>query len=513
MGNSWRTLDTTLQYGWQPDLTTPTANDMRTVLCERVEVSLERDSEEIDLLKGTVNSSPDRLFGGKSGTVTIRGPLHTFLADYDPTSDDALEKAAPEWFLIAQALGCGASTAVTGTAQAGAASSITLAAGASASDDFYNGWLIEITSGTGAGQYNKITDYVGASKVATVENAWSTTPDATSVYALTERPHEPSHGSVYDAGDVTAGSDNNTVVTTAGAYFGGELLIAATSATDLASQVGYVKTGQAAGGSVELRENATNIAANADNTYPTLTFYAGEQEQQPATVLLRGPTAADRSLRLIGCISQSLSFTLETRTTGRFELVMAVNGWEYDNSVAGLVVPSQVDGIPAIIGRNNGRVIMGDSGSADIQCGVSALAINVANEISYRLCASAEEGRDQAVTTRRTVGLSFTADFDSDQAVYDEAGAVVSSGAGSDKWESMIDRESKMTFEFEAGPHVSRIFSAFIGAAKVTAQPGFTDTEGRWSFPVTMEADPDTGDTTGGTAGEAANRAFKVAIG
>ena len=84
-------------------------------------------------MKGTVNSSADRLFGGKSGTVTIRGPLHTFLADYDATSDDALEKAAPEWFLIAQALGCGASTAVTGTAQAGAASSITLAAGASAS--------------------------------------------------------------------------------------------------------------------------------------------------------------------------------------------------------------------------------------------------------------------------------------------------------------------------------------------------------------------------------------------
>ena len=66
MGNSWRTLDTTLQFGWQPDLTTPTSDDMRTVLCERVEVSLERDSEEIDLLKGTVNNAPDRLFGGKA---------------------------------------------------------------------------------------------------------------------------------------------------------------------------------------------------------------------------------------------------------------------------------------------------------------------------------------------------------------------------------------------------------------------------------------------------------------
>lgn len=512
MGNSWRTLDTTVQFGWQPDLQTSTNSGMSTLLCERAEVSLERDSEEIDLLKGTVNSAPDRLFGGKAGSVTIRGPLHTFTSAYDATADEPLEKAAPEWYLIAMALGCGSSTPVTGTAQAGAASSITLAAGASAVDDFYNNWLIQITSGTGAGQYNKITDYVGATKVATVENAWTTTPDATSVYSLTERPHEPSHGSVYDAGDVAGGSDANTIVTTGGAYFGGELIVAATSATDLAPQVGYIKTGQAAGGSVELRENATNVAAAADNTYPTLTFYAGEQEQQPVTLLLRGPTAADRSLRLIGCCATSCNFTLETRTTGRYELQFSISGWEWDNSVAGLIVPDAVQTIPAIIGRNNARVIMGDAGSASIQCGVSALAINVANEVSYRLCASAEEGRDQAVTTRRTVGLAFTADFDSDQPVYDAAGAVVSSGTGADKWESMIDQADTMSFEFEAGPHVGRIFSAFIGAAKVTAQPGFTDTDGRWSMPITMEADPDTLDTTGATAGEAANRAFKLAI-
>lgn len=70
-----------------------------------------------------------------------------------------------------------------GTAQAGAGTTITLAATASATDDAYNGREVHIISGTGAGQYREITDYVGATKVATVA-AWSTNPDNTSVYKV-----------------------------------------------------------------------------------------------------------------------------------------------------------------------------------------------------------------------------------------------------------------------------------------------------------------------------------------
>ena len=70
----------------------------------------------------------------------------------------------------------------TGTAQAGAASTITLRSGASASDNFYKDQVIFILSGTGAGQTNRISSYVGSTKVATVETAWVTQPDNTSVY-------------------------------------------------------------------------------------------------------------------------------------------------------------------------------------------------------------------------------------------------------------------------------------------------------------------------------------------
>ncbi len=72
-----------------------------------------------------------------------------------------------------------------GTAQAGASSSITLAATASATDDTYNRAYVTIVSGTGVGQTRIVSDYNGTTKAATVENAWNTTPDTTSVYVVT----------------------------------------------------------------------------------------------------------------------------------------------------------------------------------------------------------------------------------------------------------------------------------------------------------------------------------------
>ncbi len=73
-----------------------------------------------------------------------------------------------------------------GTAQGGSTSTITLDAGASATNGLYfNNW-VHITSGTGAGQYALITGYVGATKVATISPNWTTAPDATSLFEITD---------------------------------------------------------------------------------------------------------------------------------------------------------------------------------------------------------------------------------------------------------------------------------------------------------------------------------------
>lgn len=77
---------------------------------------------------------------------------------------------------------------VSATAQEpNTATTIKLSAGASAVDDFYNGTVIRIISGTGAGQSRKITDYVGATREATIDPMgpdWSPIPDNSSIYAL-----------------------------------------------------------------------------------------------------------------------------------------------------------------------------------------------------------------------------------------------------------------------------------------------------------------------------------------
>lgn len=109
-----------------------------------------------------------------------------------------------------------------GTAQAGDATTLTLAAGESAVDDFFVGGVLEIISGTGGGQTPRvITDYVGMSKVATVAPNWAVTPDATSVYRVYSVP--PSAGLVpdvlqaladYDAADNSAVAQVSTDIST-----------------------------------------------------------------------------------------------------------------------------------------------------------------------------------------------------------------------------------------------------------------------------------------------------------
>lgn len=71
---------------------------------------------------------------------------------------------------------------VSGTAQGGGASTVTLPSTASATDDAYNDdYMAMIVAGPGVGGFGIISDYVGASKVATINGTWQLgNPDATS---------------------------------------------------------------------------------------------------------------------------------------------------------------------------------------------------------------------------------------------------------------------------------------------------------------------------------------------
>lgn len=72
----------------------------------------------------------------------------------------------------------------SGTATAGAASSLTDTTKRKETDDYWKGGTLEIVSGTGAGQSRMITSNVQSTGVISITPDWVTTPDTTSKYRI-----------------------------------------------------------------------------------------------------------------------------------------------------------------------------------------------------------------------------------------------------------------------------------------------------------------------------------------
>jgi hypothetical protein len=71
-----------------------------------------------------------------------------------------------------------------GLAQGATSNTITLNSLASSIDNVYVGQIVFIRSGTGDDQALRVTAYNGTTKVATVCENWSVTPDSTSAYVM-----------------------------------------------------------------------------------------------------------------------------------------------------------------------------------------------------------------------------------------------------------------------------------------------------------------------------------------
>lgn len=70
------------------------------------------------------------------------------------------------------------------TAQSGASGEIVLQSGSNSGEDYYNGFWIKITGGTGVNQVRKIVDYSGNTLTAYTNSNWTVTPDNSTTYNL-----------------------------------------------------------------------------------------------------------------------------------------------------------------------------------------------------------------------------------------------------------------------------------------------------------------------------------------
>ena len=131
-------------------------------------------SQAVASVSGAVGSVTGNVGGNVTGSV---GSVATGGITAASIADGAIDRAT-------FAADTGLQTVRSNTAQAGGSTSITLDASASATTDYYINSLIYLTGGTGVGQARFCTAYNGTTKVATVNSAWATNPDATTTFAV-----------------------------------------------------------------------------------------------------------------------------------------------------------------------------------------------------------------------------------------------------------------------------------------------------------------------------------------
>lgn len=170
---------------------------------------------------GTLQSTPVNIGYANStttvlGNLDVRGTTTTYESTVVTIVDNIIEvNSAPSGvadggvaikrYQPANNTGAGAVVSdtpeISGTAQGGAVGTITLQTNDSQPDNYYNGYWIRITSGTGTSQVRRIKAYNSVTKVASIYTTadqtgvlnnpipiegldWVTTPDNTSVYSL-----------------------------------------------------------------------------------------------------------------------------------------------------------------------------------------------------------------------------------------------------------------------------------------------------------------------------------------
>jgi hypothetical protein len=227
------------------------------------------------------------------------------------------------------------------TAQAGTTSSIQLDASASATNNLYNGLLVWIFGGTGAGQVRGITGYNGTTKQATVDRAFITAPDSTSTFKLlaTDNPSVNSSLQVIAnvprvtirSGTAQTGSSSTTIKLDSGASATNNLyngdLITITGGTGLGQTrtiISYNGTTKVA--SVDKTWNTTPDNTSTFDIYasttPVVFSDQGVAQAGASTTITLASTASASNSVYVGAIVTILAGT----GSGQTKEITAYNG-------------------------------------------------------------------------------------------------------------------------------------------------------------------------------------------
>ena len=429
--------------------------DFAWIQGDRPKVQFATELVELDLMTGEIGAAPERLPGRRHGTISFSMPLEGLKSGYDPTADDPGDTGIlPHWVcMVANALG----------------------SNIAASDTAVKFWK---------GLHLSLSEYTAGVAVTSGVIA-----GCTSTLVKT-----------FDA-------------TTSNKVSVGELVIAATTATDTAPQMGFVKT--KAGQDLTLFEASGNVAAAEDDMYGTGTAWisVNHGSQLPMTFRWNGD-AEEACYILSDAVCTGFKLTWESGAVPTIEMAYSFHDFQIDKAgtgtKGGLQVPDPFQRIPQIVGVNNGRAMLG----AALKCGLESCSIEYKTEIAELKYHSATQGITGVVYKKPRINVSVSLPWVSTDLVYDAAGS--SGNVGSHVWQSYLERGVATSLGVYVGSNVGRCFAFLVPSARIVAVPQVAEINGAVGYQLSIEAGAytaDASDTAETSANSPKNSPFRVSVG
>jgi hypothetical protein len=269
---------------------------------------------DVDRWKGTTAATVDTAGypvvtvknGSGAGEISLSSGEVSISSSGRAAIADAVWDEAASGHVTAGSFGQRLGMISSGTATAASGTTLQLAVGSNADDDFYNNAILWITGGTGAGQVRFVTDYTGGTRTCTVDT-WVTNPSTDSVYVLIP------FGAIPGATAPTASQVADAVLD--------EAISGHTTEGSLGALLGtlhlHAGTAQAGG--------ASSITFDATGSSTTTDFY------KYGVVVLRGGTGAGQSRQITAYSS------------GRVATVAPAWTVQPDNTSEYVVIPLGID--------------------------------------------------------------------------------------------------------------------------------------------------------------------------
>ena len=204
---------------------------------------------------------------------------------------------------------------------------LVLRSNASGVDDIYNGSVLRITGGAGAGQQREVTNYVGTTRTITVNSAFTSLPNTSSSYLVSPKVSIYGDGSGATAySNVVAGQISYVNIVNEGSDYSTANVIITANSGSSAAAVAFIPQAGGHGSNPEYELNGKNLIFSVTlerdeaNTLPIVNDYRRFglllnpkwANGSPFTSL----TASQTTKLNLSSVSSSGSFVLDSVVTG-----------------------------------------------------------------------------------------------------------------------------------------------------------------------------------------------------